>query len=110
MNHLDIVLSFHLQKKIGGFAQKWPNYSVFFAATWNFFDGPIYITTFGVNHFWGPMAPQAENLGGGGQTPSPLPLVPQKVKNGPKIAHWGSKKSKMSPELSQIQKLELKES
>ena len=36
MNHLDIVLSFHLQKKFGGFIQKWPSYGVFCAATWIF--------------------------------------------------------------------------
>ena len=36
MNHLDIVLSFHLQRKLGGLAQKWASYGDFCAATWIF--------------------------------------------------------------------------
>ena len=33
MNHLDIVHSYHLQKNLGGLAQKWASYGDFRAAT-----------------------------------------------------------------------------
>ena len=45
---------------------------IFFGDRPDFFVGVIYITTFLGNQFWGPLAPQVENLRGGAESP-PIP-------------------------------------
>ena len=94
MIHLDIVHSYHLQKNLGGLAQKWASYGNFGAATQNFFEiclsarsairlkiwigihgsifgqyAPFFFASytsqlFGGLNFGALSAPQAENLGG----------------------------------------------